>query len=67
MPLYKYCCDKCEVEFEFQHDFDDQPRCPKCNTRDVRKVEPEMGPGKPCCERPDGGSCCEEKKPKQGG
>lgn len=51
MPIYEYECNKCTKIFEtitFAGDRDDNPKCPHCDTDDVKKI---MSAG---AIRPDG-------------
>ena len=45
MPVYKYRCDNCGVQFEKQQSFSDQPlvRCPECGKKTLRKVYQPVG------------------------
>jgi putative FmdB family regulatory protein len=39
MPIYEYCCNACNIQFELRQKFSDPPadRCPKCGGT-VRKL-----------------------------
>src|SRR5471030_2702454 len=39
MPIYEYCCNVCNIQFELRQKFSDPPadRCPKCGGT-VRKL-----------------------------
>jgi len=39
MPVYEYCCNSCNFQFELRQKFSDQPadRCPECGGS-VRKI-----------------------------
>lgn len=45
MPVYKYHCDNCGVEFEKQQSFRDEPlvRCKECGKKTLRKVYQPVG------------------------
>ena len=40
MRKYDYLCKVCKIEFELEHDIDDEleKRCPECWSTEVRKI-----------------------------
>ncbi len=45
MPVYTYRCTNCEVQFEKQQSFSDEPlkRCPECGKKTLKKVYMPVG------------------------
>jgi putative FmdB family regulatory protein len=45
MPVYTYRCTNCEVQFEKQQSFSDDPltRCPECGKKTLKKVYMPVG------------------------
>jgi len=45
MPIYKYRCENCGVQFERHQHFSDLPlsRCPECSKKTLRKVYTPVG------------------------
>jgi putative FmdB family regulatory protein len=45
MPVYKYRCDNCGVQFEKKQSFSDQPliRCKECGKKTLKKVYQPVG------------------------
>ncbi|MFA5078924.1 MAG: FmdB family zinc ribbon protein [Dehalococcoidia bacterium] len=42
MPIYQYCCSKCNTNFELRQGFDDDSiaACPKCKSEAKRRFVP---------------------------
>jgi putative FmdB family regulatory protein len=38
MPLFEYVCDVCEHRFEQIVNASSQPRCPECDSAELRKL-----------------------------
>ena len=38
MPIYEFICNVCEAPFEELVRNGERPRCPSCETRDVRRI-----------------------------
>ncbi len=38
MPIYEYHCDKCNKDFERLVFGNEQPDCPSCNSKKVKKL-----------------------------
>jgi putative FmdB family regulatory protein len=45
MPVYKYRCNNCGVQFEEQQSFSEEPlvRCPECGKKALKKVYQPVG------------------------
>ena len=37
MPIYEYCCQQCEKDFEVLVRADEQPACPECGSETLEK------------------------------
>ena len=64
MPIYEYHCKQCEVDFEYLIEGDDQPVCPKCETKKVERqlsviASPQGGSGSQSCGTPLAGGGCD--------
>lgn len=38
MPIYEYHCDNCDMDFETLVLGGEPPECPKCKTREVKRL-----------------------------
>lgn len=43
MPIYEYVCEKCDNQFELLVFKDDEPECPKCGAKNLRKKMSAFG------------------------
>jgi putative FmdB family regulatory protein len=43
MPIYEFCCKKCNREFEYLVFGSDKPVCPSCNSKNVSKLMSACG------------------------
>jgi putative FmdB family regulatory protein len=60
MPIYEYCCEKCDERFElFVRSFTqrDVPICPTCGSSKVRKAVSLVGVGGLGEDKPSLASC----------
>jgi len=43
MPIYEFCCEKCDKKFEILIMGSDKPECPGCGTGEVRRLMSACG------------------------
>ncbi|MHC4662877.1 MAG: FmdB family zinc ribbon protein [Planctomycetota bacterium] len=59
MPFYEYTCNKCNEKFELLCRSGDEPDCPKCKSKDLKKHISAFN-GLSSGQKA-GGSCCNPK------
>ena len=63
MPIFEYECGKCNGEFELLIRGDEKPRCPSCDSTNLRKqlsvpaAHTSSAGDLPICGAPEPGAC----------